>query len=155
MSRPIASDVEVDRSALDEFVRTRHHAILCTQRRDGTPQMSPVTMGVDLDGALLVSSYLERAKVRNLRRCHEASACVLSDEFPGPWVQITGRAVVVDLPEAVEGLVAYYRSISGEHPDWDAYRQAMVDQGKVLLRLVPERWGPVSTGGFPSRLGDS
>ena len=117
--------------------------------------MSPVTMGTDLDGALLVSSYPERAKVRNLRRHQRASACVLSDEFGGPWVQIEGRAVVVDLPEALEGLVMYYRSISGEHPDWGAYRTAMVEQGKVLLRLVPERWGPISTGGFPARLGDS
>jgi PPOX class probable F420-dependent enzyme len=155
VARPIARDVAVDRPALDEFLRARHRAILCTQRRDGTPQMSPVTMGTDLDGALLVSSYPERAKVRNLRRHQRASACVLSDEFGGPWVQIEGRAVVVDLPEALEGLVMYYRSISGEHPDWGAYRTAMVEQGKVLLRLVPERWGPISTGGFPARLGDS
>lgn len=117
--------------------------------------MSPVTMGIDLDGVLLVSSYPERAKVRNLRRRQQASACVLSDAFGGPWVQVSGRATVVDLPHALEGLVTYYRSISGEHPDWAAYRKAMVDQGKVLLRLVPEQWGPISTGGFPSRLGDS
>ena len=46
----------------------------------------------------------------------------------------------------------YFRSISGEHPDWDEYRQAMVRQGKSLLRITPERWGPVATGGFPPRL---
>jgi hypothetical protein len=55
----------------------------------------------------------------------------------------------------VEGLVTYFRSISGEHPDWVEYRQAMVDQGKVLIRLVPENWGPISTGGFPPRLADT
>jgi PPOX class probable F420-dependent enzyme len=153
--RSIASDNYVERPALEEFVRTRHRAILCTQRRDGAAQMSPVTMGMDLDGALLVSSYPERAKVLNLRRRQQASACVLSDEFGGPWVQISGNAVVVDLPEALEGLITYYRSISGEHPDWREYQQAMIDQGKVLIRLVPERWGPISKSGFPSRLGDS
>jgi PPOX class probable F420-dependent enzyme len=153
--RSIASDVYVERPALEEFVRTRHGAILCTQRGDGTPQMSPVTMGMDLDGALLVSSYPEKAKVLNLRRRQQASACVLSEEFGGPWVQISGNAVVVDLPEALEGLVTYYRSISGEHPDWQEYRQAMIDQGKVLIRLVPERWGPISRGGFPPRFVDS
>ena len=155
MPRSIASDNYVERPALEEFVRTRHRAILCTQRGDGTAQMSPVTMGMDLDGALLVSSYPERAKVLNLRRRRQASAWVLSEEFGGPWVQISGSAVVVDLPEALEGLITYYRSISGEHPDWREYRQAMIDQGKVLIRLVPERWGPISKGGFPSRLGDS
>jgi hypothetical protein len=68
-------------------------------------------------------------------------------------VQITGAAEVVDLPAAGEGLVAYYRSISGEHPDWDEYRRAMVDQGKCLIRLRVESWGPIATGGFPPELG--
>jgi PPOX class probable F420-dependent enzyme len=117
--------------------------------------MSPVTMGVDPDGAILVSSYPERAKVRNLRRHPYAAVCVLSDEFGGPWVQVSGSVTVVDLPEAVEGLVTYFRSISGEHPDWGEYRQAMLDQGKVLLKVTLERWGPISTGGFPARLADS
>ena len=55
----------------------------------------------------------------------------------------------------MEGLVTYYRSISGEHPDWDDYRQAMLDQGKVLLRIAVQRWGPISKGGFPARLADA
>jgi PPOX class probable F420-dependent enzyme len=155
MARTIATETSVDRVALVEFIRPRHRAILCTQRGDGTPQMSPVTMGVDPDGAILVSSYPERAKVRNLRRHPQASVCVLSDEFGGPWAQVSGPVAVVDLPEALEGLVTYFRSISGEHPDWAEYRQAMVDQGKVLLRMTPQQWGPLSTGGFPPRLADA
>lgn len=155
MVRSIATDTPVDRDGLEEFIRTRHHGILCTRRRDGTPQMSPVTMGLGPDGAILVSSYPERAKVRNLRRHRHAAVCVLSDEFGGPWVQVSGPVAVVDLPEALEGLVTYFRSISGEHSDWAEYRQAMVDQGKVLIRLVPEEWGPISTGGFPPRLADT
>jgi PPOX class probable F420-dependent enzyme len=154
MPRAIARNTDVEHPALVEFIRTRHRAILCTQRHDGTAQMSPVTMRSDFDGTLLVSSYPERAKILNLRRCQQASACVLSDEFSGPWVQISGTAVV-DLPEALEGLVTYHRSISGEHPDWDEYRQAMIGQGKVLVRLLPERRGPISRGGFPPRLGNS
>jgi hypothetical protein len=90
-----------------------------------------------------------------LRLHNQAALCVLSDDFGGEWVQISGTATVVDLPEAVEGLVTYFRSISGEHSDWDEYRQAMLDQGKVLIRIAVERWGPISRGGFPSRLGDS
>ena len=155
MARTFASDTVVDRVGLEEFIRPRHHAILSTQRRDGSPQMSPVTMGVGPDGAILISSYPERAKVHNLRRHPPAGVLVLSDDFGGAWVQVSGTATVVDLPEAVEGLVTYYRSISGEHPDWDDYRQAMLDQGKVLLRIAIQRWGPISKGGFPARLADA
>jgi len=155
MARAIATNVHVDHGALEEFIRPRHHAILATQRDDGTPQLSPVTMGVDRQGTILVASYPERAKVQNMRKRPRADLCVLSDEFNGEWIQVSGPATVVDLPEAMEGLVTYFRSISGEHPDWAEYRQAMVDQGKVLIRLVPEEWGPISTGGFPPRLADT
>ena len=154
MARAIATNTRVDRAGLEEFIRPRHSAVLCTKRRDGNPQLSPVTMGVDPEGTILVASYPERAKVHNLRRRPAVAVCVLSDAFNGPWVQVSGTGTVVDLPEAIEGLVTYFRSISGEHPDWDEYRQAMVDQGKVLIRVVPEGWGPISRGGFPARLSD-
>jgi hypothetical protein len=67
---------------------------------------------------------------------------------------VWGPIEVLDLPEALEPLVDYYRAISGEHPSWDDYRQAMVDQGKCLLRLTIDRWGPIATGGFPSGLAE-
>jgi PPOX class probable F420-dependent enzyme len=155
MPRPIATDTEVDRAALEDFIRPRHHAILGAFRKDGGVQMSPVTFGVDANGSVLISSYPERAKVRNLRRRPHASLCVLSDSFGDAWVQLMGPATVVDLPDALDGLVDYYRSISGEHPDWDEYRRAMVTQGKVLIRVDVQRWGPISTGGFPARLQES
>jgi PPOX class probable F420-dependent enzyme len=154
MARPVATTTVVDRSGLVAFVRPRHQAVLATTRSDGSPQLSPVTMGVDPEGAIVIATYPERAKVRNLRLRPTATVCVLSDSFNGEWVQVTGPATVVDLPEALDGLVIYFRSISGEHPDWDEYRQAMIDQGKVLVRIVPERWGPISRGGFPPRLAD-
>ncbi|MGH9016914.1 MAG: PPOX class F420-dependent oxidoreductase [Acidimicrobiales bacterium] len=154
MARTIATDTAVDRGEMEQFIRPRHRAIFSTTRADGSAQMSPVTMGVDADGTILIASYPERAKVRNLRRRPHAQMCVLSDEFNGPWISVSGSASVVDLPEAVEGLVTYFRSVSGEHPDWAEYRQAMADQGKVLIRVAPERWGPVSRGGFPARLAD-
>ena len=100
----------------------------------------------------MVATYPERAKTRNARRNEQVSVLVLSDDFGGPWVQADGTAEVLDVPEAVESLVDYFRSISGEHPDWDEYRQAMERQGKSLLRVTPARWGPVATGGFPPRL---
>lgn len=100
-----------------------------------------------------MSTYPERAKTRNARRDERVSVVVLSDEWNGEWVQIDGVAEVVDSPESVEPLVEYFRNISGEHPDWDEYREAMVRQGKSIIRVTPEKWGPVATGGFPARLG--
>ncbi|GIH62384.1 PPOX class F420-dependent oxidoreductase [Microbispora siamensis] len=152
MSPRIATAEKVSREQLLEFVRDRHRAILITTRRDGGPQASPVTCGVDAEGRIVVSTYPERAKTRNARRDPRASVVVLSDDFDGPWVQVDGTAEVLDLPEALEPLVEYYRSISGEHPDWEEYRAAMVRQGKSLVRITPTSWGPVATGGFPPRL---
>jgi PPOX class probable F420-dependent enzyme len=152
MARTAARNQAVGRDELLAFIRPRHQGILVTTRRDGRPQLSPVTMGVDAEGRIVVSSYPERAKSQNAARSEQASMCVLSDDFGGEWVQVDGRIEVVRPPEAVEGLVDYYRSISGEHPDWDEYRQAMARQGKVLLRLSIDRWGPVSRGGYPARL---
>jgi PPOX class probable F420-dependent enzyme len=152
MPRSIATNTAVGLEELLEFVRPRHHMILITRRAGGGPQASPVTGGVDDAGRLVVSSYPERAKVNNLRRRHEASVLVLSDEFNGPWVQVDGTGEVLDLPDALEPLVDYFRAISGEHPDWAEYRAAMTEQGKSLLRITPTSWGPVATGGFPARL---
>ena len=152
--RTIATNTEVSREELLSFVRPRHHMVFVTQRTSGGVQTSPVTGGVDADGRLVISSYPERAKVANARRSPSVSVLVLSDDFGGAWVQVDGTCEVIDLPGALEPLVDYYRSISGEHPDWDDYRSAMVAQGKCLLRVTPESWGPVATGGFPARLAE-
>ena len=154
MSPKIATNTVVDRAELLEFVRPRHRVILVTRRRDGSPQLSPVTAGLDAEGRIVISTYPERAKVANLRDDPAATALVLSDEWNGPWTQVEGPAEVLDMPEALEPLVEYYRSISGEHPDWDEYRDAMRRQGKSLIRLSIERWSPVATGGFPPELAD-
>ncbi len=154
MPRTAATTTSVDRAGLMDFVRPRHHMLLITRRRDGGPQASPVTGGVDAAGRIVVSTYPERAKARNARRDPRASVVVLSDDFGGAWVHIDGTAEVLDLPDALEPLVDYYRAISGEHPDWDEYRDAMRAQGKSLVRVTPDRWGPIATGGFPARLAD-
>jgi PPOX class probable F420-dependent enzyme len=150
----IATVDRVDRDALLEFLRPRHQAVLLTRRRDGGAQLSPVTCGVDGEGRIVVSTYPQRAKVANARREPSVSMCVLSADFDGPWVQVDGQAEVLDLPEALDPLVEYFRSISGEHPDWEEYRQAMTRQGKSLLRVTITGWGPIATGGFPPEVID-
>ncbi len=151
MPRTATTD-HVDRDALLAFVRPRHRHVLVTTRADGRRQMSPVTAGVDAEGRVVVATYPQRAKTRNARARPQVSLLVLSDDWDGPWVQLEGTAEVLDVPEAVEPLVDYFRAVAGEHGDWDDYRAAMVRQGKSLLRVTVEAWGPVATGGFPPGL---
>lgn len=150
MARTIATTTTIDREQLLDFVRPRHHLLLATQRADGRPQISPVTGGVDPEGRIVISTYPARAKTRNAARHRQVSVLVLSDDFGGPWVQVDGDAEVLHMPEAADGLVEYFRCISGEHPDWDEYREAMRIQNKSLIRITPTRWGPIATGGFPA-----
>lgn len=152
MARKIATADIVERDELLDFVRPRHQWIMTTLRSDGRPQVSPVTGGVNAAGQLVVATYPERDKVHNLRRDPRATVCVLSDHFGGAWVQVDGQAIVTDVPEAVEGMVEYFRAVSGEHSDWDDYRAAMIRQGKCLISIDVERWGPIATGGFPANV---
>lgn len=149
MARNLASADTVSRDELLGFVRPRHRATLVTRRRDGGLQMSPVACGVDAEGRVVVSTYPRRAKANNARRDPAVSMVVHSERWDGPYVQVDGTAQVVDMPDAVEPLVDYFRCISGEHPDWEEYREAMRQQDKSLIRVTIERWGPVATGGFP------
>src|SRR6185295_15466478 len=117
-----------------DFLAANHRAVLATRRRDGSPQLSPVTVAADDAGRALVSSRETAMKVKNLRRDPAVSLCVLNDGFFGEWIQIDGRAEIVPLPEAMELLVEYYRRVSGEHPDWDDYRAAMERDLRVIIR---------------------
>jgi PPOX class probable F420-dependent enzyme len=129
-----------------EVVREQHRAVLATLRGDGTPQMSPVLVAVDDEGRALVSTREPALKVRNLRRDPRLWLCVLPDGFFGRWVQIEGRAEIVSLPAAMDGLVDYYRRVSGEHENWDDYREAMERERRVLLRVELTRAGPDRQG---------
>jgi PPOX class probable F420-dependent enzyme len=127
-------------------IATQHHAVLATNRADGTPQLSPVLVAVDDAGRIVISSRHAAYKVRNLRRDPRVYVCVLPDGFFGRWVQVDGTATVVDLPEAMEPLVDYYRRVSGEHPDWSDYRAAMERERRVVIRIEPNRAGPDRSG---------
>src|SRR5680860_69276 len=149
MPPKFASTDRVGRCALLDFVRIRHKGTLVTTRGDGRPQMSPVACGIDHEGRVVVSTYPQRAKAHNARRDPQASILIHSDDWDGPYAQLDGTAEVIDMPDAVEPLVDYFRCISGEHPDWDEYREAMRDQNKSLIRITLDRWGPIAKGGFP------
>ena len=130
---------------LDEarsFLRENHRAVLATRRRDGSPQLSPVLVGIDGEGRATVSTRETAVKTGNVRRDPRVWLCVFNDGFYGSWIQVQGNASVLSLPEAMEPLVDYYRSTAGEHPDWDDYRRAMERDRRVLLRVELTRAGP-------------
>lgn len=131
--------------ALD-YIRANHKAVLATLKRDGTPALSPITVGVDGGGHVEISTRQTAYKVRHIRRDPRVWLCVFPDGFYGSWVQIEGRAEIVDLPQAMDGLIDYYRRISGEHPDWDDYRAAMEREQRCLLRITIVKAGPDVSG---------
>ena len=152
MAPTIATNTDVGLEELLDFVRPRHHMVLITRRADGSPQASPVDGGVDDSGRIVIATYPQRAKTKNARKRPEVSVLVLSDDWDDAWVQVDGDCEVLDAvdgDEALDGFVEYFRTIAGEHPDWQEYRAAMVSQDKSLLRITPTRWSTVSTGGFP------
>ena len=136
----------MDPEQVRSFLAQHHRAVLVTERRDGRPQTSPVVCALDQGGRVAISTRETAAKVKNVRRRAEVSLCVLSDEFFGQWVQVDGTADVVTLPEAMDGLVALYRRVAGEHPDWDDFRAAMERERRVLLRIQIQRLGPSQSG---------
>ena len=150
-AQSIATNTSVDLLGLIEFARGRHQFVLATTRRDGRPQLSLVTGVLTDDGQILISTYPQRANAANIRR-NPAVSVLIMGEFDGAWVQVDGDGTVDDMPGAADGFVEYFQAISGEHSDWDEYRQAMADQGKSLIRVHPTRWGPIATGGFPPEL---
>jgi len=129
-----------------QFLHANHRAVLCTHRASGDPQMSPVVVGVDENGRVLVSSRETAMKTKNLARDPRASLLAMNDGFYGDWIQIDGTVEIVHLPAAMDLLVDYYRQLSGEHPDWDDYRAAMERDRRVLIAITPERVGPSVQG---------
>jgi PPOX class probable F420-dependent enzyme len=129
-----------------DFLRAHHRAVLATSRSDGKPQLSPVTCTVDAEGRVLISTRETAVKTRNLRRCPQASLCAFTDNFFGEWVQVEGDVELISLPDAMDLLVDYYRRVSGEHPDWDDYRTAMVRERRLIVRITITRAGPDVSG---------
>jgi len=136
----------MDANGAQEFIRTNHRAVMATFRKDGRPALSPVTVVVDDEGRVMVSTRETAMKVKHLRRDPRVSIAVINDGFYGDWASVEGTAEIIPLPEAMEMLVDYYRRASGEHPDWDDYRAAMERDQRVIVRFAIERAGPTVSG---------
>lgn len=137
----------MDIADAQRFLSEHHHGALVTRRRDGSPQMSLVSPAVDEAGRAIISTRETAYKTKNIRRDPRVSLCVFTEAFHGSkWVQIDGRAEIVSLPQAMETLIDWHRSVKGEHPDWDAYRRTMEKERRVVLRIGIERVGPQRRG---------
>ena len=128
------------------FLSGHPRAVLATTRSDGRPQLSPVVVAVDDQGRVLISTREPAIKAKNLLRDPRASLCGMSDTFFGEWVQAEGIAEIIHLPDALPILEDYYRRVSGEHPDWDEYREAMRRDKRLIIRITVDRAGPDVSG---------
>ena len=124
-----------------DYVRDNSRAVLATRRRDGSPQMSPVTLAV-VDNEIIMSTRETAIKTWNLRRDPVSWLSVFPDKWLGRWVQLQCRAEIVSLPDAMDLLIDYYRTLSGEHPDWDDYRRAMTEDQRCMVKFEIEAAGP-------------
>jgi PPOX class probable F420-dependent enzyme len=136
--------MELDRAR--EFARHHHRAVLATRTASGGVQQTPVLVTLDEAGCFVVSSRETAYKTKNLRERPVAQLLLLNDQFFGDWFTVEGEAEVVSLPDAMEPLIDYYRSIAGEHDDWDDYRAAMARDQRVLIRIHARRGGPDRQG---------
>jgi len=124
-----------------QFAREHSHGVLVTLKRDGRAQLSNIAYHVGDDGVVAISVTDGRAKTANLRRDGRASLHVTRDDFYA-YVVVEGDAELTPAAASpddatTDALVEYYRAVAGEHPDWDDYRRAMVDDGRVLVRIRP------------------
>lgn len=135
--------------ALVELIAGRHSGVLATVKSDGRPQLSNISYAFSTaadapePGVVRISITATRAKYRNLRRDPRASLHVSAPDF---WSYAVAEGTAELSPvaadphdETVEALIALYREVLGEHPDWDEFRRAMVTDQRVLLRLVVSR----------------
>jgi PPOX class probable F420-dependent enzyme len=137
----------MDISTAKEFLARHHWGVLTTRRKDGSLQMSPVTVGIDAAGHAIISSRETAYKVNNLRRDPRAAVCVFTTEFHGEgWVQINGSAEILSLPEAIETLVYLERQAKGENRDWPSFHQRMAREKRVVIRISIDDVGPKRRG---------
>jgi PPOX class probable F420-dependent enzyme len=136
--------MELDRAR--EFMRSHHRAVLATTRADGRPQLSPVSVVVDDRGRVLITTRETAVKTRNLTRNPRAFLCVMTDEYYGDWVQAEGTAEVIHLPDAMEPLVYFWRTVYGGHPSWDDYRESMIREKRVIIAITLTGAGPDISG---------
>jgi len=143
----MADFIPMDLDRAKEFLKNHHHGVLATQRKKGDLQMSPVTCGLDGEGRAVISSRETAYKVNNLRRDPRAALCAFSKNFHGEgWVQVSGTAKIISLPQALDTLVYLQRQVYGEHKSWPEFHERMAREKRVIIRITIESFGPKVRG---------
>ena len=135
----------MDITDAQKFIKDNHRACIAVRQKDGWPQMTLVTPGIDAEGRVILTSRGTTYKVKHLRRDPKVSMLIFGEQFSGSkFVQIHGSAEVVDLPQAMDGLIHWYKTVRGEHKNWEDYKQQVTDEKRVLIRINIEKVGPQS-----------
>ncbi|MGI8937869.1 MAG: PPOX class F420-dependent oxidoreductase [Iamia sp.] len=126
-----------------DYIRDGHKGVVVTLKSDGWPQLSNIAYALGDDGVIRISVTDTRAKTANARRDPRVSLYVTAEDF-WSYAVVEGQAEVTPVAAApddatVDELVELFRSLQGEHDDWDEYRAAMVSDGRLVLRIHPER----------------
>jgi PPOX class probable F420-dependent enzyme len=132
-------------SDAQKFLRENHRACIAVRQKNGWPQMTFVTPGIDPEGRVIITSRGTTYKVKHIRRDPRVSMLVFGEQYSGSkFVQIHGTAEIIELPAAMETLVYWYRQVRGEHKNWDDYRGQMHAEKRVIIRVTIEKVGPQS-----------
>ena len=127
------------------FLQQNHRACIAVRQKDGWPQMTLVTPGIDAQGRVLMTSRGTTYKVKHIRRDPRVSMLIFGEQYSGSkFVQIHGMAEIIDQPEALDALIYWYKQVRGEHKNWDDYKKQMQDEKRVVIRVNIERVGPQS-----------
>lgn len=135
----------MDIAQAQKFLHENHRACIAVRQKDGSPQMTFVSPGIDQQGRIIITSRGTTYKVKHLRRDPRVSMLIFGEQYSGSkFVQIHGTAEIVEQPDAMETLIYWYKQIRGEHKNWDEYRKRMVDEKRVIIRVNIEKVGPQS-----------
>ena len=134
-------------SEAKEFLRHNHHGVLVARKKDGRSlQMTLVSPVLGADGNVTITARGNTFKVKNIRRNPEVSLLVYGDKFNGSnYIQIDGKAQVIDHPEAMPIVLDWHKQIRGEPKSWDEVKQKTLAEGRIAIRLTIEKYGPQNT----------
>lgn len=135
--------VTMEIADVQKFLAANHRGVLVARKRDGWPQITLVTPGIDPEGRVIITSRGTTYKLKNIRRDPKVSMLIMGEQFSGSnYVQLHGIAEIISQPEAMDLLIYWYRQLRGEHKDWDEYRARMKEEQRAVIRITIEKVGP-------------
>lgn len=133
----------MDIADAQNFLKKNHRACIAVRQKDGWPQMTLVTPGIDAQGRIIITSRGSTYKIKHIRRDPRVSMLIFGEQYSGSkFVQVHGTAEIIEQPEALDTLVYWYKQARGEHKNWEEYKKQMADEKRVILRIAIEKVGP-------------